>query len=226
MSTVEGLRHALASSSIHRIILTPAKYLLSSQLEITRAVEVVAGELGAVTLDAQGSGRVMYINAPGADMVKLTGLRITGGHIYDRLGGAGVAIANGSVAFVSSSIYNNAVDAFGGGGVSIWNAYVSFDSTTIYQNAAAFGGGVDMRYGIAHFISASIESNTAHDSGGGVFVSEGTVSFSSTSVVFNSAQSAGGGMSLLRSLGSFKIYSIFGPTHELNPCLGTTTISA
>jgi hypothetical protein len=102
VTTVAGLRAALANTAIARIVLGDGTYILNSTLgstrsglEITRSVILEAAAGATVTLNAQASStgqtpvntnndpntrRVLYINPGSTGYVQLIRLRITGGY--------------------------------------------------------------------------------------------------------------------------------------------------
>ena len=136
VTTVAGLRAALANTAIAHIVLGDGTYILNistttrSGLDITRSVILEAAAGATVTLNAQASGttsttngpaarRVLYINPGSTGYVQLIGLRITGGYLScDGLcdgdtapqnRGGGVYIETGTVTMSSCSVYGNRV---------------------------------------------------------------------------------------------------------------------
>ena len=131
VTTVAGLRAALANTAIAHIVLGDGTYILNistttrSGLDITRSVILEAAAGATVTLNAQASGttsttngpaarRVLYINPGSTGYVQLIGLRITGGYLScDGLctpnNGGGVYIETGTVTMSSCSVYGNRV---------------------------------------------------------------------------------------------------------------------
>jgi hypothetical protein len=135
VTTVAGLRAALANTAIARIVLGDGTYILNSTLsstsglEITRSVILEAAAGATVTLDAQASStgnsmtngpdarRVLYINPGSTGYVHLIGLRITGGKLTcdgwcdntNKNRGGGVFIETGTVTMSSCSVYGNRV---------------------------------------------------------------------------------------------------------------------
>jgi hypothetical protein len=137
VTTVDGLRAALANTAIARIVLGDGTYILNSTsstmsgLDITRSVILEAAAGATVTLNAQASStgstridrnrpnarRVLYINPGSTGYVQLIRLRITGGYFTcdgwcdgpNTNRGGGVYIETGTVTMSSCSIYGNTV---------------------------------------------------------------------------------------------------------------------
>jgi hypothetical protein len=78
-----GLTSALDSGFGH-IVLASGTYYLSAELRITRSVIIEAAVAGSVVLHAQSSSssprRVLYINPGSTGVVRLFGLKLTGGY--------------------------------------------------------------------------------------------------------------------------------------------------
>jgi hypothetical protein len=79
-----GLTSALASTTVSHIVLASGTYYLSAELRITRSVIIEAAVAGSVVLHAQASSssprRVLYINPGSRGVVRLFGLKLTGGY--------------------------------------------------------------------------------------------------------------------------------------------------
>ena len=98
------------------------------------------------TLDAGGSGRVIYIE--GNVSPTIAGLRITGGDANAIMGGPG-----------------------NGGGVQVYGAAATFSNNRIFENTAYDGGGMRLDNSVATIEDNQIFSNTADNAGGGLFLS-------------------------------------------------------
>jgi hypothetical protein len=79
-----GLTSALASTTVGHIVLASGTYYLSAELRITRSVIIEAFVAGSVVLHAQASSsrprRVLYIDPGSTGVVRLFGLKLTGGY--------------------------------------------------------------------------------------------------------------------------------------------------
>jgi hypothetical protein len=116
------------------------------------------------TLDAQGQGRVFYID--GRASVTVDGVRITGGVAPNAGGGVFVNLS-------TVTLSNNLVDhntAPNGAGINLLGSPSTLTNNTISGNTAtSFGGGVRLDTSPAALVNNVITQNTAGD-GGGIYL--------------------------------------------------------
>lgn len=181
-------------------------------------------ELYPTLLDAEGTGRVVYVT--GSEAVTLENLTLTGG-----LGGAGGGIGN----FGATLTLNNAVvhdcSADIGGGIYVDLGQLTLNGSQVLSNTANFdgggvyvgqstarltmiadsivannsangpefwngGGGLYIQYGTATLLDGVVRDNTAVRSGGGIFVDEPSAVFTQTgeSHITHNTATHGGGI--------------------------------
>lgn len=161
------------------------------------------------TLDAQGSGRVVYI--AGNISPTLAGLRITGGNAVGldgtvNLGGSahdaggGVYAITATVTLSNNTIFSNT--AATGGGLYLYGSRSIMSGNSISTNIANLydGGGLYMENSTADLNGNIFSDNMASGGhGGGLYVSASSVSFGSNTLSGNLARYSGGGVYLLGS---------------------------
>ena len=134
------------------------------------------------TLDAQGNGRVLYIDGSaitGSITVTLDGLQLTGGYwsSTEYVGnwaappGGGVRVQSANVIILNSRLYAN--HTFNGLGSGLFQQYGSFimQNSTVQENSGT-GGNYSPLYG---------------EYGGGLFLLQTTASISNSFILSNSA---------------------------------------
>jgi hypothetical protein len=181
---------------------------LASALSISQPVTIQGPASSALSIKGSGSDRVFVI-APAADFVLITGLTITGGNAA--LGG-GILIQGGAAIF-NCDITGNTATQRGGGIYRMTPAsaiYRAIVSCTIEHNTAGIGGGgiYFPSGGAPGFVQrCSIKSNTANGpEGGGGISTNGTLTvtdstFSSNTSVDNEPNPPGGGGGLCNQAG-------------------------
>jgi parallel beta-helix repeat protein len=161
------------------------------------------------TLDAQGSGRVIYIT--GDISPTLAGLRITGGNAVGldgtvNLGGSahdaggGVYAVTATVTLSNNTILSNT--AATGGGLYLYGSRSIMSGNIISANLAKLydGGGLYMENSTADLNGNILSNNTASGGhGGGLYVSASSISFGRNTLSGNLARYSGGGVYLLGS---------------------------
>jgi hypothetical protein len=166
------------------------------------------------TLDAEGQGRVLYID--GVISPTIEGLRITGGdatNLSDEGGGVFVSLwgIDDVVTISNCVIYGNTASTYDygyGGGVFLDMGYSAvLNNNAIVSNTAStddegYGGGVYFSWG---WMSATLSGNTVTSNtattaascdgyGGGLYVELGaSIMFSDNTVVSNTASTGGDG---------------------------------
>ncbi len=127
-------------------------------------------EVNITTLDAQGQGRVLYIEGGYWGTPTIAGLHITGGDALEQ--------ANDQ----------------NGGGVYCSRGYgITLSNNHIFENTAQEGGGVYMDRGHnATFNGNTISSNTAEANGGGIAFLQGGILLTENAITANTAGQGGG----------------------------------
>jgi hypothetical protein len=176
---------------------------LSQMVSITKSLTLRGGynppdwtvpdpTLYPTTLDAQGSGRVMYIDGSGitgAITVTLDGLQLTGGQWSTA---EYVAYNDVPPGGLTNSWWNDPP----GGGVRVQHAHVFILNSRIYANHTfnGIGSGLFQHYGSLTMQNSTIQENSGTGgiygsgaSGGGLFLLQTTISISHSLILSNSA---------------------------------------
>jgi hypothetical protein len=181
--------------------------LTSGELDITDDL-VISDPEGDVTVDANGTSRVFYIDNAGA--VTITGLTLEGG---SGVGNGGAVLSlDTDLTLVASTISNNSATSDGGGVAVVYGTVTVTDTTFVDNTADDYGGGLSVfRAESATVTGSTFTGNTADsDSGGGASFdnvtsvtvadttfAENTVSITSSTFADNVAENGiGGGLSL------------------------------
>ncbi len=170
------------------------------------------------TLDAQGQGRVLYIEGQVSPTIE--GLRITGGDAAG-LGGrswhrvlgtddvGGGVYANGApFNFINNHVYGNTA-VHGGGGMYLFLSDATLTGNVVSSNTVSVGrygnpdavanggggGGLLLDYSNASLDDNVVSNNTTDQEGGGLLLVHSDASLDGNVVSNNSAES-GGGLSL------------------------------
>ena len=120
--------------------------------------------------------------------------------------GGGVALTNGSLSIVSSTITGNNASAEGGG-VAVIDTISSLDilnSTVSGNNALGDGGGVFSQNAPVSLSNSTVASNAAA-TGGGVAVTNGSLLIVSSTIAGNNASAEGGGVAVIDTVSSLDI---------------------
>lgn len=141
-TTLAELTNALASASYGRVLLAPGTYLLTGQLNVNHAVQVVAEVPGTVVLDARNIdvGHMLRIQ-PGncvdsSCVVALTGLNLTSGLAQEASSGkqkGALLISSGKVTVSHCHFYENTQHS-GAGAYLVGEVYATFESCTFFDN--------------------------------------------------------------------------------------------
>jgi len=181
--------------------------LTEGELGAYRSLTVDATSIGALTVDAAGNSRVMFI-ANGAE-VSLIGLTLTGGSTTSDGGG----ICNGGLLTLTNSTVsgNSATDDGGGiyntGDLTVLDSVLSNNSTGGVEYCS--GGGGIYNTGDLTVLDSVLSDNSAsgvgnYSGGGGIYNYYGTLTLTNTTVSGNSAS----GVEYLNGGGG--IYSFYG----------------
>ncbi len=175
-------------------------------------------ELYPTILDAQGLGRVVYV-----DMVTATleGLNLTRGAGY--VEGGGVYATDATLTVSGCQVYSNTATG-AGGGIYVLDGQADIRHSRVYENSTSIdegvrGGGICLQSvdGPSYVIASQISSNTAKLFGGGlalyqdshlVVVSENKIYANQTTV----AGSQGGGINVNDSLATLDANQIYSNT--------------
>jgi len=147
----------------------------------------------ATTLDAQGLGRVVYVNS--AAEVTVEGFHVRNGSFVD---GGGFYLAGGDHVVRDNEIYSNTVSGKGGG-IYVADSNPTVQGNSIYENSAdadvnSHGGGVHCQAGNGYIVGNAIYSNTASGEGGGLSSATGAPMISANVISGNSTSNHGGGI--------------------------------
>lgn len=195
---------------------------LSYELYITDDVSIVGSGAKNITIDADATSRIFYINdhVDGNSIdVSLSGLRLTDGYTAGRGGaiynydenlalngmvldgnfaaGSGGAIAqfHGNLTIINSTVSNN-VSLYNGGGVyaPLWydGDSLTIKGSTISGNVASSDGGGLYTAASAGLIENSTISGNSGTHGGGVYIDGGVWTIKDTTISNNHATTGGG----------------------------------
>ncbi|MGC9357567.1 MAG: right-handed parallel beta-helix repeat-containing protein, partial [Anaerolineae bacterium] len=169
----------------------PGPHLITQSLYLSKTVTVRGGysldfetwnpELYTTTLDAQGTGRVVFVGD--GISVTLQGLQLIGGDA-DGLSGYGVKMVE---------------DA--GGGVYVFSGTLSLQDVDLFDNVAGLGGGAFFHRGKVGLEESHVFANGATDGGGLYLYETGAATLTGNQVFSNTASSQGGGLLLYQGSG-------------------------
>jgi hypothetical protein len=174
-----ALQSQLSNPATYRITFSPTLSgtikLNSAQLDLTKNIEIVGPGADQLTIDAQGSSRVLFI--PSGVTASITGVTITGGSLASGNHGAGI-LSYGDLTLERVAVVNNHAspgNTFGGGIYSQGGSLAIIDST-IANNSAKWAGGADVRLGTGKRLEVrgSTFSGNNGEVGGGLRVEAGS----------------------------------------------------
>jgi parallel beta-helix repeat protein len=178
-------------------------------------------EVNITTLDAQGKGRVLYIEGGYHGAPTIAGLHITGGnalgqssnqngggvycsrgeeiklsnnHIFENIAqeGGGVYLDKGYDATLSENTISSNTAVDNGGGIKLFNGGYILSENIITTNTADQGGGLVTQYSNVILDGNNFSSNIAHTGGGGMFLWRSTIELNANVISSNTAQRGGG----------------------------------
>jgi len=168
--------------------------------------QVPAPETHRTVLDAQGGGRVLYID--GAVNVTVNGLYITGGDAAGLAGdpvggedvGGGIYATADAVTLRDNHVFGNGAEYGGGLYLGLYRdvSTARIDDNTIISNTAQQGGGLYIDRNTSTLSENTITTNTA-EYGGGLFVSNSAATIDRNTISANRAITDGGGLLLWKS---------------------------
>ena len=171
-----------------------------SELEIDKIITIDASSVGGVTIDAGGKNRVFRVGC-GEPLrpVKLIGLTITGGKLYNRDGGG--IYNTGILALVGSTVSGNYAryadgwtftkdGSWGcefslGGGINNYGT-MEIVGSTVSGNVSDGGGGIG-NFGVMKIVGSSVSENISDV--GGAIENHGALEIVGSTVSGNSASS-------------------------------------
>jgi hypothetical protein len=174
-------------------------------VELTKAVTLRGGydtsfseppdpEANPTALDAEGSGRVMYISGAGPTIENFI---ITGGRTTGTGSGAGVYVTNASPTLRGNEIFDNASN-HDGGGMWINGGTPLIEGNGIISNTAKWGAGLRIiNNSDVTVVGNVIISNVAQLSGGGIELESHigvTPRVFQNTILYNDGGSRGGGL--------------------------------
>jgi uncharacterized repeat protein (TIGR01451 family)/CSLREA domain-containing protein len=179
--------------------LTGTVPLTGGQLEIIdKSISIDGGK--TITVDAQGSSRVILINdaaQSGTLVVKLAGMVIKNGTttgVFDApTAGGGIKIDGGDVTLTDVTI-SDSKSAFNGGGVAVLDgSTLHFERGKILRNeATGAGGGIWVTRGTLDLANTTVADNTDHFFGGGLSNIQSSVTISGSTISGNQSPHGGG----------------------------------
>lgn len=158
------------------------------------------------TLDAHGSGRVLYITGeitPTIEGILLThgdATGLGGDRTADHDAGGGVYVFSARATISNNQVISN-VAAYGGG-LYLYNSAAVLSGNTIASNAADRGGGLCLDTSPARLTGNVVLTNTAGGPGGlggGLYLRHSKAALTGNTVSANSASHLGGGLRLNNS---------------------------
>jgi len=187
--------------------------VITQSLYISKTVSIQGGysagfaeppnpETNPTTLDAQGQGRVIFVDRDISPTIE--GLRITGGDATGLKGdhwsldaGGGLFLWHSDPAASISNNWLSGNRAVVGGGVYVYEGAPTFRSNSVASNSSGdLGGGLFLYSSDATITANTISSNTGNGGAGGLFVYYRQPTISANVVVLNSTNGRGGGMYL------------------------------
>lgn len=164
--------------------LSGATIELASMLSVNRSL-VIQAPTGGLTLDANGSARVIDFEGAFSRSLLLKGLRLTGAS------GGGIWARNGSLSLEDCIVEGNQGPSIGG--IAMFDGTLSLLRTVVRNNTSRnYGGGVLVEFGAtATITNSTISGNTAELAGGGIQAS-GDVTLIGSTVSGNTARFGGG----------------------------------
>ena len=161
------------------------------------------------TLDAQGSGRVVYIPTDGS--VTLSYLTLTSGNTTGAgdcddpftpgPNGGGICVDGIAAVTVTHSIITGNIvsttaglPGYLGGGIYKLSGVMNIINTTVTSNTGKDGGGLFNRYSPVNVINSTFSDNYASANGGGILMSHGTFTITNSTISGNTSNGNGGGI--------------------------------
>lgn len=214
-----ALQGALAAGGT--VVACPGRYVGKYKTGLaTTLIGAGNGDDPAVStiLDAQGMGRVLYVNA--GVPISLVGVHLTGGDAGGVSGGGIFMTFGGDLTVDSCAITAN--EATGGGGISTATPLTLTNSRVVGNSSSADGGGLALFNSTAKMFNTLISGNTTTGDGGGIYNQTGTVIFDSASRVTNNTAVNGGGISNFGMGASIQRNGVVIADNVPDQCLGGT----
>ncbi len=152
---------------------------------------------GPTVLDANSSGRVLYMAGTATISPILENLHLTGGLVGGGQNGGGVYVGgNVNAALRNVVIYDNAAGGLGGGVYCAGSSNVELMHNTLYSNTASSGGGLYVAAGGAAILRNSI---LAGNTGYGVYAQSGATYTAGYNNLYGNSPAACGGDATVQS---------------------------
>jgi len=192
--------------------------LTAGEVVIESDVSINPGD-GAVTIEGDGSSRLLATRPFYNTNVSINRMTLTGGSVSG-VGGGIIAAEFSSVTLTNSTVMGNSASIYGGGihadtnssvtlidsniignsanesggGISVArSSSVTLTDSTIIGNSANSGGGIHKVTSFVTLTDSTISGNTAEGFGGGIFViGSGATILTNCTISGNSAQNGGG----------------------------------
>ncbi len=208
---------------------------LNSAIAVTDGVGIAGPGAQQVTLDAEGSDRILSLygmpaNNRGVAIADLTledGYADYGGAIYSAeaalqitrstitgnsatAAGGGIYSLDSSLSLVDTRVLDNSTDGYGGGVYAAGSTVAITRSRMNGNAAAAAGGAVYASNSALSLAEARVDSNSSEGYGGGVYAGGSTVDIADSKFAYNTADSSGGGIAAANSPLSMRRTSVGG----------------
>ena len=169
------------------IELVGSRIIVGTQLTISHDIILEGQGAGTTVLDANGSGRILYIDDGSATnkiYVRISGISFTGG-TTDATHSGGAIWNKENLLLKDTSLYNNATLVSGG---AIFNdgGFITLDRSELYGNTAVagVGGAVYNLNGGMLIKDSTVRSNTALN-GGGIYSSGSSAALTVSNLLFS-----------------------------------------
>lgn len=168
--------------------------LTSSLPNITSSLTIVGQGNGGLTIDANGTGHVMWFEGGHG---YLDNINITGGSAFN--GGGLIANNNSVVTINHSSVTDNTASNRAGGIYARMSSNLTVKNSTISGNTAISAAGAYARYSGLLAVENSIISNNSATDGAGLAVRLSTATILDSTIKNNSSSGNSGGIAILES---------------------------
>src|SRR5262249_10226251 len=131
---------------------------------ITGNVAIAGPGANVLTIDGQGTSRIMWIQL--GSTVLVSGLTLSGGHatgtnnIFDATGWGGAILKDGTLTLVACALSNNTAD-FGGAVFNNAAGKLTMFACTVSGNAANSDGGGIFNFGDVALTNCTVAGNSA-----------------------------------------------------------------
>jgi hypothetical protein len=160
---------------------------------ITSPLAITGPGSGALTVNAEGTGRIFYIGSGLSAGSEISGLTLTGGSLPTAFGGA--IDTRSALALVGDTIFGNTAKQAGGingyGPLTIENSTISGNTSTDYGGGGIFmGNGYQLRISDST-VAGNQATGTAYGYGGGIADFGGSAAITGSTISGNTAARQG-----------------------------------